>query len=107
MAGETVPADGVIQAEYVSVDESMMTGESIPTHKTASMSVFGGTIVVEGSCVVLVTACGDDSALGKIVSTVQDAQSSKPPIQEVADKVCLMHCMIALASPTITIILLA
>jgi cation transport ATPase len=50
-------------------------------------SVFGGTIVMEGSALMRVTACGDDSTLGRIISTVQQAQASKPPIQELADRV--------------------
>lgn len=87
VAGETVPADGILQSEFVSVDESMMTGESRPVEKGAGQSVYGGTIVVEGSGPMLVTACGDNSVLGKIVSTVQNAQTSKPPIQEFADTV--------------------
>lgn len=49
--------------------------------------VFGGTMVVEGSALMRVTACGDDSTLGRIISTVQSAQASKPPIQELADRV--------------------
>jgi P-type Cu+ transporter len=52
-------------------------------------AVYGGTTVVEGSALLLVTACGDDSTLGRIISTVQQAQASKPPIQELADRVAL------------------
>jgi Cu+-exporting ATPase len=52
--------------------------------------VFGGTTVVEGSALMRVTALGDDSTLGKILSTVQEAQTSKPPIQEFADKIALL-----------------
>jgi Cu+-exporting ATPase len=87
--GETIPADGVVPegGSGIGVDESMMTGESRIVYKSAGDSVFGGTIVVEGSTLIEVTACGDSSTLGKIVATVQEAQASKPPIQEVADRV--------------------
>ena len=69
--------------EMVGMDESMLTGESRVVPKYENSLIYGGTIVVEGSCLLYVTACGDESALGRIVATVQDAQSSKPPIQEV------------------------
>lgn len=55
--------------------------------KTERDKVFGGTMVIEGSALMRVTACGDDSTLGRIISTVQQAQASKPPIQELADRV--------------------
>lgn len=50
-------------------------------------TAYGGTMVIEGSALMRVTACGDDSTLGRIISTVQQAQASKPPIQELADRV--------------------
>ena len=65
----------------------MMTGESRVITKNEGETVYGGTLVVEGSAVVVLTACGDDSVLGRIVSTVQEAQTSKVPIQEIADKI--------------------
>jgi P-type Cu+ transporter len=67
------------------VDESMLTGESIPVQKKHGDVLCGGTLVVESSAYLLVSATGDDSTLGRIVSSVQDAQSSRPPIQETAD----------------------
>ena len=62
-------------------------GESALVAKVEQDKVFGGTMVVEGSALMRVTACGDDSTLGRIISTVQSAQASKPPIQELADRV--------------------
>lgn len=85
VVGETVPSDGILVSGFCGIDESMLTGESIVVNKMVGDKVYGGTTVVEGSAVVMVTACGDHSTLGKIVSTVQSAQSSKPPIQEFAD----------------------
>jgi P-type Cu+ transporter len=85
VSGEVIPADGIIFSGIVGIDESMLTGESALVTKSSEAMVYGGTVVSEGSAIMVVTACGDDSTLGKIVSTVQEAQSSKPPIQEKAD----------------------
>jgi len=65
----------------------LLQGESALVAKVEHDKVFGGTMVVEGSALMRVTACGDDSTLGRIISTVQSAQASKPPIQELADRV--------------------
>ena len=86
--GEIIPADGtIVSAIPVGVDESMMTGESRVITRGEGDTIFGGTLVVEGSAVVRLTACGDESVLGRIVSTVQEAQTSKVPIQEIADNI--------------------
>jgi P-type Cu+ transporter len=85
--GESAPADGIVMTNSVGMDESMLTGESRLVNKKIGDTVFGGTMVVEGSCELTVTSCGDNSALGKIVSLVQAAQVSKPPIQEIADQI--------------------
>ena len=69
----------------VGVDESMLSGESVPISKKQGDKLYGGTIVVEGTAYLLVSATGDDSTLGKIIATVQDAQASRPPVQETAD----------------------
>ena len=87
VAGETIPADGIIMNEKITVDESMLTGESATITKCTGDKVFGGTMVTEGAALLRVTDCGDKSALGKILTLVQEAQSSRPVIQEVADQV--------------------
>eukprot|EP01035_Chromulina_nebulosa_P016807 gene16807-22290_t len=87
ISGESIPADGLLTIGTISVDESMLTGESKSVIKEPGSPVYGGTIIVEGSGNMIVTACGDESALGKIISAVQEAQSSRPPIQELADKI--------------------
>eukprot|EP00595_Chromulina_sp_UTEXLB2642_P000541 CAMPEP_0196763360 /NCGR_PEP_ID=MMETSP1095-20130614/3929_1 /TAXON_ID=96789 ORGANISM="Chromulina nebulosa, Strain UTEXLB2642" /NCGR_SAMPLE_ID=MMETSP1095 /ASSEMBLY_ACC=CAM_ASM_000446 /LENGTH=238 /DNA_ID=CAMNT_0042116383 /DNA_START=229 /DNA_END=942 /DNA_ORIENTATION=- len=87
ICGESIAADGILTIGTISVDESMLTGESKSVVKAAGSTVYGGTIVVEGSGNMIVTACGDESALGKIISAVHEAQSSRPPIQELADEV--------------------
>ena len=85
--GESVPSDGILLTSSVGIDESMLTGESRLVSKKVGDTLFGGSMVVEGSGEMSVTACGDSSALGRIVSSVQAAQGSKPPIQEVADRI--------------------
>lgn len=65
----------------------MITGESLSVSKTVGSKVFGGTIVAEGSGLMQVEVCGDKATLGKILMLVQDAQSSRPAIQEVADQI--------------------
>lgn len=71
VAGESIPADGTLQCEFVGVDESMLTGESRTINKTGGQKVYGGSMVVEGSGLMLVEAVGDNSALGKIMSMVK------------------------------------
>eukprot|EP01041_Mallomonas_annulata_P011178 gene11178-23352_t len=88
--GEVAPADGVLlgpSSAVVSMDEALLTGESRSVDKTAGDSIIGGSIVVTGTGVMRVVECGDSSTLGRLVSAMQDAQLSKPPIQEVADSV--------------------
>ena len=87
VAGENVPADCRLVEGHVGVDESMLTGESVMVSKKIGSLVIGGTMVIEGSATALVESYGDDSILGRIVSTVQETQADKPPIQEFADAV--------------------
>ena len=85
--GERVPADAVIVEGESSVDESMITGESMPVTKSVGDSITGGTINVTGAVRVKVVKVGDDTALAQIIRIVRDAASSKVPIQRLADKV--------------------
>ena len=86
--GENAPADGVlVSGEELLMDEALLTGESMPVSKTQGDAVIGGSVVVGGTALMRVTACGESSVLGRIVSAMQDAQLSKPPIQEMADAV--------------------
>ncbi|HET7459815.1 MAG TPA: heavy metal translocating P-type ATPase [Longimicrobium sp.] len=83
--GEKVPVDGVVTEGASAVDESMLTGESIPAEKTAGGEVFGATINRTGSFRFRATKVGKDTALQQIVKLVQDAQGSKAPIARLAD----------------------
>lgn len=85
--GGKIPADGNITFGYSAVDESMITGESIPVEKKIGSKVIGGTINKTGSFEFEVTAIGDTSVLGQVIKMVEDAQGSKAPIQKLADKI--------------------
>ncbi|NLA58016.1 MAG: copper-translocating P-type ATPase [Firmicutes bacterium] len=83
--GERVPVDGVIVEGYSSVDESMLTGESIPVDKNVGDEVIGSTINKHGTFKFTATRVGKDTALAQIIRIVEDAQGSKAPIQRMAD----------------------
>ena len=85
--GERIPVDGVIAAGRSAVDESMITGESLPVDKGPGDTVMGGTINKTGSFRFTATAVGKQTALAQIVKLVQDAQASRAPIQTLADRV--------------------
>ncbi|WP_418283833.1 heavy metal translocating P-type ATPase [Halorubrum sp. DTA46] len=85
--GEKVPTDGVVVDGQSAVDESMVTGESVPVEKTSGDEVVGSTINENGVLVVEATKVGGDTALQQIVRTVKEAQSRQPEIQNVADRI--------------------
>jgi Cu+-exporting ATPase len=85
--GEKIPIDGVVTAGYSSVDEKLITGESIPVEKNVGSEVIGATINKTGLLTVKATRVGDDTALNQIVHLVEEAQASSAPVQKFADKV--------------------
>ena len=85
--GEVIAVDGVVQDGYSSVDQSMITGESIPVEKKAGDEVIGGTINKTGAFKFRATRVGKDTALAQIIKLVEDAQTTKAPIQKIADRV--------------------
>ncbi|KZT07473.1 copper transporting p-type ATPase-like protein [Laetiporus sulphureus 93-53] len=85
--GDKVPADGTVVKGSSAVDESAVTGEPVPVHKQVGDHVIGGTVNGLGTFDMLVTRAGKDTALAQIVKLVEDAQTSKAPIQAFADKV--------------------
>jgi len=85
--GERLPVDGVVRQGYSSIDESMITGESIPAEKNVGDEVIGATINKTGSLQVEATKVGKDTTLAHIIRMVEEAQGSKAPIQRFADVV--------------------
>ncbi len=85
--GEKIPVDGTIVKGLTSVDESMLTGESIPVEKKEGDKVFGATINAHGNIEFRAEKIGSETALARIIQFVEDAQGSKAPIQDFADRV--------------------
>jgi Cu+-exporting ATPase len=85
--GEKVPVDGVLIEGRVSIDESMVTGESMPVTKEAGSKVIGGTLNASGSFIMKAEKVGRDTMLARIVQMVAEAQRSRAPIQRLADQV--------------------
>lgn len=86
LPGEAIPADGVIQRGETSVDQSIMTGESLPVDKGTGDEVFCGTMNRFGSVDITVTKAGENTSLQKLIRMVRDAQEKQAPMQRIADK---------------------
>ena len=86
-AGVRVPMDGVVTDGTGSVNEAMLTGESMPVEKSAGSEVIGGSVSVSGALYIRITRTGEDTTLSKIIKFVEDAQGKKAPISKTADKV--------------------
>lgn len=87
--GERIPLDGVVTEGSSYIDESMLSGEPIPIHKSVGAAVTGGTINTTGAFSFKVTRIGDDTVLARIIQMVDAAQGSKLPIQSLVDKITL------------------
>lgn len=101
--GEKIPVDGIILSGKSAIDESMLTGESIPVEKHEKDEVIGGSVNSEGSLTIRVNKTGDDSYLSQVVQLVQDAQESKSKAQNITDKAAKWLFYIALASGFVTL----
>jgi Cu+-exporting ATPase len=100
--GEKIPTDGVVLSGVSAVDESMLTGESIPVGKEAGNQVFGATINKTGSFTFKATKIGAETALAQIIRLVEEAQGSKAPIQRIADKVASIFVPIVVSIAVVT-----
>jgi len=103
--GEKIPVDGVIQEGRSSIDESMLTGESIPVEKQAGDEVIGATINKSGSFTFKATKVGAETALAQIVRLVEEAQGSKAPVQRLADKVASVFVPAVIGAAVATFII--
>jgi Cu2+-exporting ATPase len=101
-AGEKIPVDGVIVAGRAEINEAMITGESLMLEKTKGDQVKAGTINSDGSLEIKVEAIGQDTILGKIIEMVTQAQGSKAPAQQLADKIASIFVPIVLLLAALT-----
>ncbi len=85
--GEKIPVDGLVKKGYSSIDESSITGESIPAEKGENDTVFAGTINQKGSLQLIAQKVGGETILAQIIKMVQEAQGSKAPVQKLVDKI--------------------
>ena len=103
--GEKLPVDGIVVDGYSSVDESMLTGESLPVEKSAGYTVIGATINKLGSFTYRATRVGRDTALSQIIRLVEEAQGSKAPIQKLADQVSAVFVPVVIGLALLTFVL--
>ena len=96
LPGETIPVDGTIISGETSVDQSIMTGESLPVDKGVGEEVFCGTINRFGSIDISATKVGENSSLQKLIRMVQDAENKQAPMQRIADRVASWLVPVAL-----------
>ncbi len=102
--GETIPMDGVVIKGETTVDEAMLTGESLPVDKSLDSKVIGATLNLTGYIEIRVTKTIEDSTLNKIVELVENASSSKAPIAKLADKISSIFVPIVLIIALVTFI---
>ena len=98
--GTKIATDGLVDEGESEVDESMVTGESLPVHKSPGDAVIGATVNADGTLRVRATKVGSDTALAQIVALVQQAQNSKAPGQRLADKAAFWLVLVALIAGT-------
>ncbi|NBU15290.1 MAG: heavy metal translocating P-type ATPase, partial [Alphaproteobacteria bacterium] len=101
-AGETIPVDGRIIKGAASLDESMVTGESLPVRKTEGAQIIGGTVNLDGLIEVETTAIGNETLLARIIRLVASAQSSKAPVQALVDRISAIFVPVVLVIALIT-----
>ena len=100
--GERIPVDGTVRKGHSSVDESMLTGESLPVSKEEGGKVIGGTLNKNGMLRVLAERVGQDTVLARIIKMVREAQGSKAPIANLADRISLYFVPIVMVIATLS-----
>jgi Cu+-exporting ATPase len=103
--GDRIPVDGEIISGDAGIDESMLTGESVPAEKSSGDKVIGGTILVNGNIRMRAESVGDDTVLAKIIELVKKAQLSKPNIQKLGDKISAIFVPVVLSISILTFII--
>ena len=103
-SGETIPMDSKILWGEANINESIVTGESIPVHKKMNDLLLGGSTVENGTLKAYVTAVGDDTVLSNILKMVKAAQGEKPPVQILADKISAIFVPLVLGIALLTLI---
>ena len=104
-AGETIPVDGTIVAGTTAVDQSVLTGESLPVDKNEGDEVFGGTVNCYGPIDIQATEVGENSSLQKMIRLLKEAESKKAPMQRIADKWATWLVPVAVLLAVITAII--
>ena len=102
--GQSIPTDGVIEEGYGNIDESAITGESLPIYKTKGDKVIGATINKNGSFTFRVTSVGKDTTISQIIGLVEKASESKAPISRLADKISLIFVPTVIGLSLITFV---
>jgi len=103
--GERIPVDGIVEEGHSAVDESMLTGESLPVEKRPGDPVVGASINKNGSLKFVVTRTGQDTTLAQIIRIVEEAQGSKAPVQKIADQVSGIFVPVVIGIALLTFIL--
>ncbi|HTZ18865.1 MAG TPA: heavy metal translocating P-type ATPase [Dissulfurispiraceae bacterium] len=103
--GERIPVDGEVEEGYSSIDESMLTGESLPVEKESGDMVFGGTMNRVGSFRFRALRVGKETSLARIIRLVEEAQGSKAPIQRLADRMASVFVPVVFGVATVTFFL--
>ncbi|OFY83619.1 MAG: ATPase P [Bacteroidetes bacterium RIFCSPLOWO2_12_FULL_35_15] len=103
--GDKIPVDGEVISGEASVDESMLTGESIPVEKVIAHKVIGGTIVVKGNLRMRAESVGENTVLAKIIELVKKAQQAKPSIQKLGDKISAIFVPVVLGISILTFLI--
>lgn len=104
LPGEKIPLDGVVVQGSSNVDESMLTGESLPIKKDIESEVFGATLNQKGSIDVKISAVGGDTVLSRIVRLVKDAQAQKAPMQKLVDRIASVFVPVVLVIAVVTFV---
>lgn len=103
--GDKIPVDGDVLSGDASVDESMLTGESIPVEKTKYSSVIGGTVVQRGNIRMIATKVGSNTVLSQIIELMKKARSAKPPVQKLGDQVAAIFVPVVIGISLLTFLL--